>query len=216
MLKKLAQIPRSILRSLIASKNKNLVKFGPNKHNQWFSKLVWHWGGIENNIGTKETYIDGLSNFFVRHDAIIKAHQDEIKWPSWPQAYKCLGKEGKTVNQKVALLHVPPGHLIDRDDNGPKMHHYLWPASRHQMLPSCLCQNRKCCSKYTGLVTFCSAKVCQKPGSLCVCTALKGNFKRQERCTWFCSVSPGRRLRVCGWPKCFEKSKSDSEKNKIK
>lgn len=34
-------------------------------------------------------------------------------------------KEGKTVNQKVALLNVPPGRLIDRDDNGPKMHHYL-------------------------------------------------------------------------------------------
>ena len=35
------------------------------------------------------------------------------------------GKEGKTVNQKVALFHAPPGLLIDRNDNGPKMHHYL-------------------------------------------------------------------------------------------
>lgn len=32
-----------------------------------------------------------------------------------------------------------------------------------------------------GLVTFCSAKVCQKPGSLCVCTALKGNFKKARK-----------------------------------
>lgn len=102
---------------------------------------------------------------FCRHHAIIKAHKDKIKWPSWPQAYKCLGKERKMVNQKVSLLHVPPGLLIDRNDNGPKMHHYLWPESRHQMLLSCICQNRKFCSKQTGLVTFCSAKVCQKPGS---------------------------------------------------
>lgn len=117
---------------------------------------------------------------FCRHHAIIKAHQDKIKWPSWPQAYKCLGKERKTVNQKVALLHVPPGLLIDRNDNGPKMHHYLWPASRHQMLLSCICQNRKFCSKQTGLVTFCSAKVCQKAGSLVCALPWRGIVKREK------------------------------------
>lgn len=121
----------------------------------------------ENNLGGRATHWWPVK-FFCRHDAIIKAHQDKIKWPSWPQAYKCPGKERKTVNQKVALLRVPPGLFIDKNDNGPKMHHYLWPASRHQMLLSCICQNRKFCSKQTELVTFCSVKVCQKPGSLYV------------------------------------------------
>lgn len=137
----------------------------PNQHNQYLSKYVWHWEGLKNNIGVRETDIDGLSNF-CRHHAIIKAHQDKIKWPSWPQAYKCLGKEGKTVNQKVALFHVPPGLLIDRNDNGPKMHHYLWPASRHQILLSCICQNRKFCLKQTSLLHFVQLRFVKSQGHL--------------------------------------------------
>ena len=145
---------------------------------------------------------------FCRHQAIIKAHQDKIKWPSWPQAYRCLGKEGKTVNQKVALLHVPPGLLIDRNDNGPKMHHYLWPASRHQMLLSCICQNRKFCSKQTSLLHFVQLRFVKSQGQLDV-PCPEGELK-SERSTWFLNVSSVRRLWVC-LTKMFWKSSHDSK-----
>ena len=153
--------------SLILSKNRCLVKYIPTNISSSFQSMF----ALEKDWKTtqeSEKQTSMACQIFCRHHAIIKAHQDKIKWPSWPQAYKCLGKAGKTVNQKVALLHVPPGLLIDRNDNGPKMHHYLWPASRHQMLLSCICQNRKFCSKQTGLLHFVQLRFVKSQGHLAV------------------------------------------------
>lgn len=72
--KKLAQIPRSILRSLIASKNRNLVKFSPNKHNQQLSKLVWHWGGRENNPGKPKKRTSTACQNFLSDMMLLSRH----------------------------------------------------------------------------------------------------------------------------------------------
>lgn len=63
---------------------------------------------MENNPGTKETHIDGLSKFFVRHDAIIKAHQDEIK-VTWLTRGLQMSWEGRENGEsKGSFVERPP------------------------------------------------------------------------------------------------------------
>lgn len=67
-----------------------------------------------------------------------------------------------------------------------------------------------------GLLRFVQQRFVKSRGHSVCALPWRVILKGEERCTWFFSVSPGRRLGVCGWPKCFENQKSDSEKKKLR
>lgn len=65
-----------------------------------------------------------------------------------------------------------------------------------------------------GLLRFVQQRFVKKPGSLCVCTAPKGNFKRRGEMHLILQCFSWKETRSLWMAKMFWKSKSDSEKKK--
>lgn len=65
-----------------------------------------------------------------------------------------------------------------------------------------------------GLLRFVQQRFVKSQGHSVCALPWRVILKGKERCTWFFSVSPARRLGVCGWPKCFENQRVTQKKKK--
>lgn len=84
-------------------------------------------------------------------------------------------------SKRLALLSVPPGRFIDKNDSGLKMNHYLCPAYRLQIAELSRCQNEKMFSQtYKACYILFKQDILKSWGQSSVFWARRGDLTKRN------------------------------------